>query len=247
MCGRFAITMPPDAMRRLFDYQEHPSFPPRYNIAPTQPIPIVRAERRAASTIRRFALVRWGFIPAFARDPKAFPLLFNARCEGLDVKPSFRNAVRRRRCLVPADAFYEWQRAGRGRATDARPYLARRTDGATMALAGLWETWQGPGGEEVDTACIITTDANGTSAAIHPRLPALIEPEAFATWLDPDETTTDVALALLKPVADDVLTFVPVGTAVNAVANDDPGVQARFDTSPGFPRPFDDEGQASLF
>ncbi len=245
MCGRFAITTPPDAVRRLFGYEDDPSFPPRHNIAPTQPIPIVRAERCAGSIVRRFALVRWGFIPAFAKDAKAFPLLFNARCEGIDAKPSFRHALRRRRCLVPADAFYEWQRAG-GKA-DARPYLARRADGAPMGLAAIWETWQGPDGEEVDTACLITTDANGTSAAIHPRLPAIIEPAAFTTWLDPDETAVGAALALLRPAGEDVLTFVRIGTAVNVVANDGPGVQARHDGTLDPSRVSDDRGQASLF
>ena len=247
MCGRFAITMPPDAMRLLFGYGEHPSFPPRYNIAPTQPIPIVRAERKAGSVVRRFTLVRWGFIPTFVKDPKGFPLLFNARCEGIDGRASFRNASRRRRCLVPANAFYEWRRAGREGTARAQPYLVRRVDGAPMALAGLWETWHGPGGEEVDTACIITTGANGVSAAIHPRLPALIEPKSFATWLDPDETRTDAALALLKPAGNDVLTFVAVGDAVNKVANDDRSVQVPIATPLQAPCDRPDEAQASLF
>jgi putative SOS response-associated peptidase YedK len=222
MCGRFAITLPPEAMRRMFAYDEQPNFPPRFNIAPTQPIPIVRAETRDGEVHRHFALARWAFLPSFVKDPKAFPLLFNARAEGLAEKASFRNALRRRRCLVPADAFYEWHRVGSGKTARSQAYLCRRADGLPLALAGLWETWHGPNGEEVDTACIVTTGANGVSVAIHPRLPAIIEPEAFATWLDPDESRADAAAALLKPASETVLDFFPVSDAVNKVANDGP-------------------------
>ena len=222
MCGRFAITLPPEAMRRLFAYEEQPNFPPRYNIAPTQPIPIVRAESREGVVRRHFALARWAFLPGFVKDPKTFPLLFNARAEGLAEKASFRNALRRRRCLVPADAFYEWHRSGSGKSGASQPYLCRRADGAPIALAGLWETWHGPNGEEVDTACIITTGANGVSVAIHPRLPVIIEPMDLTTWLDPDESRADKAAALLRPSENNVLEFLPVSDAVNKVANDDP-------------------------
>lgn len=224
MCGRFAITLPPEAMRRVFGYEERPIFPPRYNIAPTQPVPIVRASTTAGIVSRHFSLARWAFLPAFVKDPKDFPLIFNARAESLGERATFRNAFRRRRCLVPADAFYEWHRTGIGGTVRARPYLCERADGTPLALAGLWETWHGPHGEEVDTACIITTGANGVSIAIHPRLPAIIEPAAFATWLDPDERTVDGAAALLKPPNNDVLRFVPIGDAVNKAANDGPEV-----------------------
>jgi putative SOS response-associated peptidase YedK len=248
MCGRFAITMPPDAMRRLFQYAEQPNFPPRYNIAPTQPIPIVRAERGAEGVTRHFALARWAFMPGFVRDPKTFPLIFNARSEGLAAKASFRNALRRRRCLVPADCFYEWQRFGAGKTAVSRPFLFRRANGAPLALAGLWETWCGPNGEEVDTACVITTDANGTTAAIHPRLPAIIDPAWFDLWLDPDEEAAGAAEALLRPARDDALTFVAIGDAVNKVVNDDPTIQTPLAAQPETSPP-ETEGpaQASLF
>ena len=232
MCGRFAITLPPEAMRSLFDYEERPNFPPRYNIAPTQPIPIIRAERDGDRLRRRFMLARWGLIPGFVKEPKSFPVLFNARSETLGDKSSFRAALPRRRSLVPPDPFYEWQRVGKAarpyvaRPYLAQPYLARRVDGAAMALAGLWETWHGADGSEVDTACIITTGANGDSAAIHPRLPALIDPGDFAAWLDPDENRYRQALALLRPVENNTLAFVPISDLVNKVANDGPDVQA---------------------
>lgn len=225
MCGRFAITLPPEAMRRLFAYDEQPNFPPRYNIAPTQPIPIVRIERRADVAARHFALARWAFLPGFVKDPKTFPLLFNARAEGLAERASFKTALRRRRCLVPADAFYEWRRAGEGRKGASEPFIARRADGETMALAGLWETWTGPNGEEVDTACIVTTAANRFSAAIHPRLPAIVERSDFDVWLDPDETNWPAAAALLRPTHESTLEFRPIGPAVNKVANDGADIQ----------------------
>ncbi len=225
MCGRYAITTPPEAVRAWFGYEEQPNFPPRYNIAPTQPVPVVRIERREGVVSRHFALMRWAFLPAFAKDPRDFPLIFNARSEGIATKASFRNAARRRRCLLPADAFYEWQRQGSGKTATAQPNLLRRADGAPIALAGLWETWMGPDGEEVDTACIITTPANQATSAIHPRLPAMVERAAFDLWLDPDESCADAALALLKPAGEEILTFCPVGDLVNKVANDGPEVQ----------------------
>lgn len=225
MCGRIAITLPPEAMRRLFAYPEKPNSPPRYNIAPRQPIPIIRAFREEGIVRRRFQLARWAFLPGFVKDPKDFPLIFNARSEGLIDRASFRNALRRRRCIVPADAFYEWHRVGSGRTASSTPYLCRRTDGVTMALAGLWETWMGPNGEEVDTACIVTTGANGVSSAIHPRLPVVVEQGDVATWLEPDEMATEAALALLKPPDNDVLTFTPIGDLVNKVTNDGPEIQ----------------------
>lgn len=154
MCGRYAMTLPPEAARSYFRYGEIPNFPPRYNIAPTQPIPIVRLDGAGS---RRFALVRWGFIPSFVKDMKAFPLIINAKAEGIDGKPSFRAAVRRRRCLIIADGFYEWRQDGSGSKAPKQPFLMRRPDGGPMAFAGLYETWQAAEGSEIETACIITT------------------------------------------------------------------------------------------
>ena len=147
------------AIRALFGYPEQPNFPPRYNVAPTQPIPVVRL----ADGKRPFALMRWGLMPSWVKDPKTFPLLINARGEsGLD-KPAFRAAMRRRRCLIPTDGFYEWQDDRRPK----RPYFVRlKTPAAPLAFAGLWETWTGPNGEELDTAAIVTTAANRTLAAL---------------------------------------------------------------------------------
>ncbi len=225
MCGRFAITLPPQAMRALFDYVEQPNFPARYNIAPTQPIPIVRAAREKSGIVRHFALARWAFMPGFTKDPKTFPLIFNARSERLGDKASFRNALRRRRCLVPADVFYEWHRTGSGMTARSQAYLCRRVDGETMGLAALWETWMGPNGEEVDTACIVTAEANALSGLIHPRLPVVVERRDWATWLQPDDDAAAEATALLRTPGDEVLAFVPLSDAVGKVDNDGPALQ----------------------
>ena len=182
MCGRYAITLPPEAVRGYFAFAEHPNFPPRYNIAPTQPIPVVRADPWSAGGARHFILMRWGFLPGFVKDPKDFPLIVNARAETLAEKPSFRAALKRRRCLVIADGFYEWRKdaapGGRGRA-GRRPYLVRRTSGEPMGFAGLYETWCDPTGGEIDTACIVTTAANRLVGQLHDRMPAILEPESL--------------------------------------------------------------------
>jgi len=165
MCGRFTVTSAPEAIRALFRYPEQPNFPPRYNVAPTQPIAVVRLQEAK----RQFVLMRWGLLPSWVKDPKAFSLVINARGESVLDKPAFSHAMKRRRCLIPADGFYEWQATG-GR---KQPYYVRAKSGAPLAFAGLWETWTGPNGEELDTAAIITTTANRTLAAIH----ALLNPE----------------------------------------------------------------------
>jgi hypothetical protein len=159
MCGRYSITSAPEAIRALFRYEEEPDFPPRYNIAPTQPIPVVRLIGGKC----RFALMRWGLVPAWVKDPAAVSLLINARGETVCEKPAFRNAMKYRRCLIPADGFYEWQAGARGK----QPFYIRAKDGAPLAFAGLWETWAGPNGEEVDTATIVTNTRkrNAFSAA----------------------------------------------------------------------------------
>jgi len=214
MCGRYAITSAPEAIRRLFGYDEQPNFPPRYNVAPTQPVPIVRMTEGK----RRFALARWGFIPSWVKDPSTFSLLINARGESLGDKPAFRAAMRYRRCLFPADGFYDWRRAGE-RAT---PYYVRLKGGGPMALAGLWENWMGPHGEEMETAVIVTTRANRMLAPIHPRMPVIVPPEAFDLWLDSGRVDANTAAALIAPAPEDMLEMHEVSPAVNSAANDRP-------------------------
>jgi putative SOS response-associated peptidase YedK len=216
MCGRYVITSTPEAIRALFGYGEQPNFPPRFNVAPTQPVPIVRLVEGK----RAFSLMRWGLLPSWVKDPKTFPLLINARGESVLDKPAFRNAMRRRRCLIPTDGFYEWQVG-----TPKRPFFVRAkraADGSAppLAFAGLWETWTGPNGEEIDTAAIITTVANRTLSAIHDRMPVFVPPDAFNLWLDCANVEANVAAALIAPANDALLEAIEVSTAVNRVAND---------------------------
>jgi len=206
----------PEAIRRLFGYLEQPNFPPRYNVAPTQPVPIVRmVEGRP-----QFALVRWGLIPAWVKDPRRFSLLINARVESMNDKPAFRNAMRYRRCLVPADGFYDWKDDGRRR----RPYCVRPKDGAPIAFAGLWESWMGPNGEEMETVAIITTPANRELALLHDRMPAIVPPEAFDLWLDCRNVDARTAATLIVPAPVGLLEAYEVSPAVNKADNDSPAL-----------------------
>lgn len=213
MCGRLVITSSPEALRHLFGYSHQPNMPPRYNIAPTQPVPVVWLE----NGVRKFQLMRWGFIPAWVKDPAKFSLLINARAETAIEKPAFRNAIRRRRALIPADGYYEWHDLG----SRKRPLFVYPTAGGPIAFAALWETWPGPNGEEVDTVAIVTTAASADLSAFHPRMPVVIQPGAFDLWLDCARVEASVATSLL--VAPPVGTFAwhEVSTAVNRVANDD--------------------------
>jgi len=213
MCGRYAVITNPEALRALFRYFEQPNFPPRYNVAPTQPVPIVRMVEGQ----RQFALVRWGLIPPWVKDPRAFSLLFNARGESVNEKPAFKNAMKRRRCLFPADGFYEWKREGDRR----RPYFVRLKSGTPMAFAGLWESWMGPNGEEMETAAIVTTAASRSIAHIHDRMPVIVAPEAFDFWLDPN-VDGEMASAVIQPAPDALLDAYEVSSAVNRTANDAP-------------------------
>jgi len=250
MCGRYAVTSAPEALRSLFGYPEQPNFPPRYNIAPTQPIAIVRIFEGK----RQFALVRWGLLPRWVKDPKAFTLLINARGESVNDKPAFDAAMKYRRCLIPADGFYEWKAAGARK----QPYYVRAKSGAPLAFAGLWETWTGPNGEELETAAIITTRANPDIADIHERMPVIVPPEAFDLWLNCKDVDAETAASLIAPAQEDLLEAHEVSTAVNRTANDNPKLVEPFSAPPEQPaeapaprraakRVRKDDGQGVLF
>lgn len=212
MCGRFVITSAPEALRRLLAYKEQPNFPPRYNIAPTQPIPVVRREQGEW----HFALVRWGLIPSWVKDPRQFALLINARLEGVVEKPSFRAAMKRRRCLIPADGFYEWKKEGKTK----RPFFIRAKNREPFAFAGLWETWTDRDGGEIETAAIVTCAANETLAPVHDRMPVIVPPEQFDAWLDCDKIDAKQAAALAGPAPENFLEAYEISTRVNSVKND---------------------------
>jgi putative SOS response-associated peptidase YedK len=213
MCGRFVITSPPAALRQIFGYIEQPNFPPRHNVAPTQPIPVVILENGG----RHFHLMRWGLIPSWVKDPRTFSLLINARSETVREKPAFKNAIKRRRALIPADGYYEWQDAG-GR---KRPFFIHRRDGQPLAFAALSETWMGPNGEEQDTVAIVTAPASRDLASLHHRVPVTIAPEEFERWLDCRIEDADGIMPLLKGPQVGEFAWHQVTKRVNSVANDD--------------------------
>ena len=254
MCGRFVITSPPAALRQIFGYMEQPNFPPRHNIAPTQPIPVVILENGA----RHFRLMRWGLLPGWVKDPQKFTLLINARSETVTAKPAFKNAIRRRRCLIPADGYYEWQ----GSEKPKRPFFIHRRDGAPIGLAGLAETWTGPNGEELDTVAIVTAPASADLSVLHHRVPVTIAPGDFDRWLDCSADTAEDAMALLRAPEEGEFAWHEISTRVNRVANDDAQLilpisaeerdaeeaKPEKKASPRKPAPVaKDDGQGSLF
>lgn len=226
MCGRFSLTATPEEVAELFDLDAVDPFPSRYNIAPTQPVlMIVNGPNNQPVS----QLVRWGLVPSWVKEPENFTLLINARSETVIEKPSFRNAMRHRRTLVPASGFYEWHRpADKSQPKQAYWIKPRRSDGV-IAFAGLMETWSSPNGSEIDSGCILTTEANPEFARIHHRLPVVIRPEDFERWLDCRNYEPRDMADLLKPVEDDFFEIIPVSDKVNKVANMGPDIQQRID------------------
>jgi len=192
MCSRFSLTSSPDELSRLFAAGVPDDFPPRYNIAPSQPVIIVRTGLRSE---REFRLVRWGLIPSWAKDPQRYSMLINARAETACEKPSFRGAMRHRRCLVPANGYYEWT----GPRGSRRPHLITMKDTQPFAMAGLWEPWLGADGSEIETMAILTTAASEDVASIHDRMPVIVDPGDYQRWLDCSSGRENDVLDLLAP------------------------------------------------
>ncbi len=191
MCGLYSLTIAPEALKAALGYVEDEQFAPRPVIRPGEPVAIVRRE---ADGLRHLRLVLWGLLPHWAKDPKALRRPINARAETLLERPFFRGAIRHRRCILPADGFHEWT-GERGR---KRAVLFRRHDGAPMYMAGLWEQWLGADGSELETAVVITVDANADVSPVHERMPALLTPEEIDAWLDPSLPARET-MALLRP------------------------------------------------
>jgi putative SOS response-associated peptidase YedK len=224
MCSRYSLTSPPEAVRAYFGYPDTPNFPARYNVAPTQPIAAIARNRDG---VRRFRLMRWGLLPSFVKDPKQFPTLINARSEDALVKPSFRNAMRWRRCLIPADGFYEWT----GPKGKRRPFLLRPRTPHLIAFAGLYERWRDGQGGEIDTVAILTCPSNLTVTALHDRMPVVLPPEHFGAWLDVKGTTPEEAAALLQPASDDLFEAIEMHPKINDSKRDEPGIQEPLEPS----------------
>lgn len=219
MCSRYSLTSPPEAVRDYFGTGNAIAFPPRYNIAPTQPVAIVR--QGLSGTGREIVLVRWGLIPSWVKDPRTFSTLVNARAETLLEKPSFKAALRHKRCLVPADGFYEWT----GPAGHKRPFLIRPRGGGPMAFAAIYEHWLGAEGSELESMAIITTAANRVVGAIHDRMPAILAPDQFETWLDVRRVDAREAARLIGPAPDGLLDAVEVDPKVNNPRTEGPELQ----------------------
>jgi len=215
MCGRFTLTSPDSGIAAQFNLLELPALEPRYNIAPTQPVAAVRMA--AESAARELVLLHWGLIPFWAKDPQVGSRLINARSETVADKPAFREALRRRRCLVVSDGFYEWQKLEGGK----QPFYFRLREGGPFGFAGLWERWQGPE-VAVESCTLITTEANDLMRSVHDRMPVILHPRDYDLWLDRGVRQSDLLLPMLRPYPSEEMLAYPVSRRVNNPDNDDP-------------------------
>jgi putative SOS response-associated peptidase YedK len=214
MCGRFTLHASPEQIAAQFDVAEPEQLADRYNISPTQPVGIVRMDR--AGDEREWALVHWGLIPSWSKDPNMGAKMINARGETVHEKPAFRAALKRRRCLVPADGFYEWKRTG----SSKQPYFIRLCNEEPFAFAGLWEIWTAPDGSEIESCTVITTEPNELMANLHDRMPVILAKEDYAQWLgkgkDADAKEVDQLRHLIRPYDAKLMEAYPVSTRVNS-------------------------------
>lgn len=216
MCGRYRLTAKERYLRDHFGLGEDPPWEPHWNIAPTQQIATVR--QHPAEPTRIFALMRWGLIPYWAKDASIGFKTINAMSETAAEKPAFRDAMKLRRCLIPADGFYEWERLG---TKVKQPYNFGMKDDSLFAFAGLWERWRNPAGEFIETCTILTTKPNSLVADVHDRMPVILNPRNYDLWLDPGMTDVTVVGDSLKPFDPRLMTKYPVSTRVNRTENDD--------------------------
>ena len=227
MCGRFTQERPTSDLAEIFEAEDLVGLPgERFNVAPTDPAVVVvqRQERRAVTAYR------WGLTPHWAASPKGGARMINARAETILQAPAFRDAFRRKRCLVPVDSFYEWRREGSIR----QPFRIHRPDGRPFALAGVWDGWHDPETEEVVRSfSIVTTGPNEVTAPIHDRMPVVLTPETWDRWLDPELPDPSELVGLLIPADDDLLEAYRVSRAVNDIRNDSPGLILPLEEAPG--------------
>jgi len=216
MCGRYRLSRRKQLIEEHFDSASgEGDWIPRYNIAPTQFVPIIRQNPK--EPIREMSLFRWGLIPSWAKDSSGAAKMINARSETAGTKPAFRDALKSRRCLIPADAFYEWGRTGNAK----QPYCFEVNEGELFAFAGIWDCWKDLSGNAVETCSILTTTPNALTSAVHNRMPVILEPDNYDLWLDPGMRDVAAASELLKPCDVRLMRCHPVSSRVNHVANDD--------------------------
>jgi len=234
MCGRVRLSTDVSEIKIAFRVPPEratPNFPPIWNAPPTTDLPVVRRDPRDGQ--RSLDLLRWGLIPYWAKDPKIGFTTFNAKAEGIETKPAFRDAYQKRRCLVPIDNFYEWQKIGK----DRQPYAVARADGELMALAGLWEGWRSPNGEWLRSFTIVTTSANPTLALLHERMPVILDPDAWPAWLGEEEADAERLISLMVPYPEERLKLWPVDKRVGNVKNNDAGLIERVEPEADSPSP----------
>lgn len=218
MCGRFTLRVPASVVAEQFSLFELPPFTARFNIAPTQPVAAVRLAGELSPPQREPVWLHWGLIPSWAKDPKIGSQMINARAETAAEKPAYRAAFRRRRCLVVADGFYEWQRVG----SRKQPYFIHRKDDRPFGFAGLWEHWEGPDGTVISSCALLTTGPNAMMEPIHNRMPVILAAEEYDRWLDPSVEEPEALVPLLRPCPSEPMEAYPVGTYVNSPTHDDP-------------------------
>jgi putative SOS response-associated peptidase YedK len=219
MCGRYRLTSRENEIAEYFDITSDVEWAPRYNIAPSQQVAVIRQRRRDEQGVREFCQMRWGLIPYWAKDPLGFKTI-NAMSETASSKPAFREAMKWRRCLIPANGFYEWQKIGR---KEKQPYNIGMVDDSLFAMAGLWDRWKDPENKGIETCTILTTRTNALLTDIHDRMPVIIGKDSYDLWLDRGVTDPEKVTDLLQPFDPRLMKKYPVSTRVNSVNNDDEG------------------------
>lgn len=233
MCGRYRLSRRKQLVEEYFDTADwQDDWTPRYNIAPTQPVPVIRQNPR--EPVRELSLMKWGLIPSWAKNPSIATSTLNAKSETAGTKPAFRDPLKFRRCLIPADGFYEWSRTGK----TTQPYCFEVGEGEMFAFAGLWDGWKNASGSWIKTCSILTTTPNIVTSAIHDRMPVILDPDGYDLWLDPGMNKVSELSRLLVPFGAKSMRSYPVSTRINHVANDDEECSRPVDIA---------ESQSSLF
>lgn len=218
MCGRYRLSRRKQLIEAYFDASPwDDDWSPRYNVAPTQPVPVIRQHPK--EPIRQLSTMRWGLIPSWAKSASVSAGMINARSETASEKPAFRDPLRFRRCLIPADGFYEWKRTGASK----QPFCFEVSEGELFAFAGLWDGWKDASGNWIRTCSILTTTPNAITSAVHDRMPVILDPETYDLWLDPGMHNVETISELLEPYDARLMRSYPVSTRINYVANDDEG------------------------
>jgi len=214
MCGRYRLSRRKQIVEEYFDASSDNDWEPRYNVAPTQPVPVIRQNPKEPR--REMSLMRWGLIPSWAKSVSGPPMI-NARSETAATTPAFREPMKSRRCLIPADGFYEWQRKGNTK----QPFCFEVNDGELFAFAGLWDRWKDPSGQWIKSCSILTTTPNAVTSGVHDRMPVILDRDRYDLWLDPGMTDVKVVSEMLKSYDARAMRSYTVSSRVNSVANDD--------------------------